>query len=180
MRVMAHGVPNSSQILYKVRVIPTGPQPEDTVAPENIIGTAKDSGAKPPYRRYTIDYAVLPGDLSYIVTSDGMRHTVVEFVAVVYKSDGTIVNHTAHTLRVSLTPDQFKRVGQGGFPFRQEVSVPVKGDFSLRIGVHDLRTNRIGATEISVGSVKNLPPLSAIAPKPEPAPAPGASPAPKP
>jgi hypothetical protein len=44
-----------------------------------------------------------------------------------------------------------------GVPFHQEISVPAKGDYYLRIGVHDLRGNRVGAVEVPVEAVRNLP-----------------------
>jgi VWFA-related protein len=175
LRAMAHGVPGATQILYKARVIPTTADPEDTAAPENKLATGKGA-PKPPFRRYSIDYAALPGDFSYTITPDGNRHMQVEFIAIVYEPDGTIVNTTSHVLRASLTPEQYKRVQQIGFPFQQEISVPVKGDYSIRLGIHDLKTNRVGATELSVASVKNLPPLSTLAPKPAPTPTPAPQP----
>jgi len=171
LRTMAHGVPGATQILYKIRAIPTSTAPEDTVAPENELNTAKDAATKPPYRRYTIDYAVAPSNISYKVSQDGVRHAIIEFVAVVYQPDGVIINHTSRQVGAAITPEQFKRLQQVGIQFRQEISVPVKGEYTIRVGVHDLANNRIGATEINVGAIKNLPPLSTLQPPPQPQPA---------
>jgi hypothetical protein len=50
--------------------------------------------------------------------------------------------------------------------------VPVKGEYFLRIGVHDLATNRVGAVEVPVYAVSRLTPWSARAPLTAPAVAP--------
>ena len=51
-----------------------------------------------------------------------------------------------------------------GLSYTQEVSVPTKGGpYFLRIGVQDQTTNKVGALEISVSKVANLPPIT---PKP--------------
>ncbi len=179
-KAMSHGVPGASQILYKVRVIPTNTATEDTVAPENTLTDSGSDKAKGPFRRYSVDYAALAGDFSYTITPDGLRHAEVEFVTVVYQPEGVMVNHTSHVFRFSVTPEQFKRLQQGGFPCHQEISVPVKGTYYIRTGVHDLKTNRIGSTEVSVAAVKNLPPASTLAQPPAPAQPAPAQPAPAP
>ena len=38
--------------------------------------------------------------------------------------------------------------------------MPLKGEFYLRIGVHDVTADQDGAVEVPVNSVKNLPPLA--------------------
>ncbi len=67
-----------------------------------------------------------------------------------------------------------KAVASHGIQYHQEISVPVKGSYYLRIGVHDLIGDRVGAVEIPVASVQNLapptppaanPPAPQLAPK---------------
>jgi hypothetical protein len=38
----------------------------------------------------------------------------------------------------------------------------VKGEYYLRVGVHDLTTDRVGAVELPISVVSILPPLSAM------------------
>ena len=40
-----------------------------------------------------------------------------------------------------------------GLPARQEIAVPVKGNYFLRVGVHDVASDHIGALEIPVDEV---------------------------
>jgi len=70
-------------------------------------------------------------------------------------------------------PDFFASVHRAGnhpeFQYKQEISVPVKGDYYLRVGVHDLLTNHVGAVELPVSAVSSLPPLTAASGAPAPA-----------
>jgi hypothetical protein len=183
VKAMAHGSPGSTQILYKVRVLPIAGDPSPEVAPENILGDPKQSQAKPPYRMYSIDYAAVPGDIAYTITPDGVRHASFEFISLVFQPDGVVVNRTSHAIQAAITPEQFKRIQQIGLPFHQVISVPVKGEYSIRTAIHDLRTNRIGTAELNVAQVKNLEPLKLAAPSgipTAPAAPPGAPTAPAP
>jgi hypothetical protein len=55
-----------------------------------------------------------------------------------------------------------------GLQFHQAVSVPAKGEYFLRIGLHDLLVDHVGAVEVPVSAVKNLAVVEI--PKPKPAP----------
>ena len=87
----------------------------------------------------------------------------------VYDQSGQLIGTTAKSIHTNMPVDGYKQLFQHGLQFHQEVSVPLKGDYYLRIGLHDLTSNRVGAVEISVASVKNLPPPPAPA-SPTPAP----------
>jgi VWFA-related protein len=165
-RAMAHGVPASTDILFKARVLPSTSTTEDTPAARNIATTSGPAAARGPFRLYSVDFAVLPSDISYTVTPDGARHFHIEFLSLVYSPDGLIVTRAKNALNASFTPAQFDRLRQNGFPFHQEISVPVKGDYTLRLGIQDLSANRIGTTELSIATVKNLPPLDSPATPP--------------
>ena len=57
-------------------------------------------------------------------------------------------------------------------PFHQEINVPLRGDYTIRVGVHDRSANRVGTTEIPVASVMKLPPAINVGAAP-PVPPPG-------
>jgi hypothetical protein len=52
---------------------------------------------------------------------------------------------------------------QEGPGLEQTIAIPVHGGFYLRVGVHDLASDRVGALEIPVKSIKFAPQLSASA-----------------
>jgi hypothetical protein len=92
---------------------------------------------------------------------DGGFDCRVEFVVQVYQADGQLVNTASRTLTATLSIALRNKLIHSGFPFHEEVSVPVNSTYSLRIGVHDFNSDHIGAVEVPVASIKDLPPVPA-------------------
>jgi VWFA-related protein len=158
---MVYGAPGSTEILYKVRVLPTG-GPEDLVAPGNVLSPLGLKKASGRFRRYVVDFDADAKDMLFPPHPDGGFDCKVEFVIQVYQSDdGQLVNTVSDTLVATLSLAQRNKLIRSGFPFHQEVSVPLNGSYSLRIGVHDTNSDHIGAVEVPVASVKDLPPVPA-------------------
>lgn len=155
---MVHGAPGSTEILYKVRVLPTG-DAEDLVAEGNVLSPFGLKKAAGRFRRYVVDFDADAKDMLFPSRPEGGFDCKVEFVIQVYQnSDGQLVNTVSNTLVAPLTLAQRNKLIRSGFPFHEEVSVPLNGNYSLRIGVHDINSDHIGAVEVSVASVKDLPP----------------------
>jgi VWFA-related protein len=165
---MMRGSPTPSEIIMKVGVFPVGPstQTEDTPAPGNIL-SEKVHG---PFRRYSVNYAIAPNDITFLRTADGKIHANFELVTFVYNPDGTLVNRLSTPLRITSTMDQIVKNFAQGIHYYQEVSAPAKGEYFLRIAVHDLQRNRFGAVEVATSEVKNLQlPLASPTPPTPPA-----------
>jgi hypothetical protein len=169
---MMRGSPTPSEILIKVGVFPTGlaTQTQDQPAPGNIP-SEKTHG---PYRRYSVSYAISPADITFIRKPDGKIHANFELVIFVYSPDGTLVNRLSTPLQIASTMDQIVKSVSQGIHYSQEVSAPAKGEYFLRIAVHDLQRDRFGAVEVATSEIKNLPPLT---PPPAPSTSPATSPA---
>jgi VWFA-related protein len=157
---MEHGAPAPTEILFKVRVVPASSEAEDEIVKGNRANLIKMKG---PFRRYSIDFGAVPGNLLYPADEKGNRQLSVEFVAVLYTPDGTLVNTVAESAHASLTPAGFAALQKSSISTHQEISVPARGDFYLRLAIRDLNSGRIGATEIPIAAVRNLPPLPAAA-----------------
>ncbi|HEX3373603.1 MAG TPA: VWA domain-containing protein [Edaphobacter sp.] len=172
MRVaMMRGSPTPTEIIMKVAVLPTGPstQTEDTPAPNNIL-SEKVHG---PFRRYSVSYAIEPADITFLRAPDGKIHAAFELIIFVFKPEGVLVNRLSTQLRIASPLDELKKNVARGIQYRQEISAPAKGEYFLRIVVHDLTQDRLGAVEVATSEVKNLQPPTA----PPPAPTPPVSPA---
>ena len=173
MRVaMMRGSPTPTEILMKVAVYPTGPatQTEDNPAPGNIL-SEKTRG---PFRRYSVSYAISPNDITFLRTPDGKIHADFELVIFVFNPDGLLVNRLSSDLHIASTLDDIRKNVAQGIQFRQEISAPAKGEYFLRIVVHDSHRDHFGAVEIATSEVRNLTPVTA--PAPAPAAPPAASP----
>jgi VWFA-related protein len=144
---MQRGAPPSSQVLFKVRVLPS-----DDPSLKGLQSQAGPAGALAdhlpgPVKRYWIDYAADMHQVDVSVGTDGFYHASLEFVALAYDRDGKTLNVTARAIKLNLQPAQYERVMQSGMPLHEEIDLPA-GEVYLRLAVHDLSTDRIGAMEI--------------------------------
>ena len=155
---MVFGSPVPTQITLKVLVVPAAGQPEEAVASGNFaIPYAHLTG---PYRRYDITIAVDPSAVVFTPGSDGVRQANLLFRTYLYSHDGKLLNTSSRVADENLTSAVYERTLHTGVFFHQQISVPLKGEFYLRVGVHDATADRDGAVEIPVASVKDLPPVA--------------------
>jgi VWFA-related protein len=157
-QAMIHGLPGGTQIIYKLRVLPASTTPEDAIAPHNLTGASGFAPAKGPFQRLLVDYAADPHDLTFALAKDGKYHASLEFVSLLYDKDGRVVVASSNIIDSSVTPTGYAALLHGGFPFHQEISVPTKGDYTLRTGIHDITSSRIGAVELPISAIRKLPP----------------------
>ncbi|MGD0736550.1 MAG: VWA domain-containing protein [Terracidiphilus sp.] len=166
---MVYGGPEPRQILFETIVRPSIAQEEPAAYPHNQPSAA----AKGPFRRYNVHYKAHLDDIHCSPTPQGPLYCAVEFVTCVYDADGLLINTQVNDIKEMVKPDFFASVHRTGnhpeFQYKQEISVPAKGDYFLRVGVHDLLTNHVGAVELPVSAVSNLPPLTAAGSAPPPA-----------
>jgi hypothetical protein len=175
MRVaLMRGSPTPTEIIMKVAVFPAGPstQTEDTPAPNNIL-SEKVHG---PFRRYSVSYAIQPSDITFLRAPDGTIHAAFELVIFVFNSDGVLVNRLVNPLHIASPLDEIKKNVANGIRYTQQISAPAKGEYFLRIVVHDLTRDRLGAVEVATSEVKNLQPPTAPPPPSTPSVSPTADP----
>jgi VWFA-related protein len=166
---MMRGAPQPTEITLKARVLPASTQPETELAKDNTLNPSSD--VKGPYRRYAIDIAADPSSISIQRAPDGNYHALLQFLTYVYDQDGSLINVVSNPVRATYSPTVYRQILHTGIPYHEEISVPIKGPYFIRIGLHDLATNHIGAFEVPVDAIKNLPPVATTASTEPPAPA---------
>ena len=107
-----------------------------------------------PFRTYTVVFRADISRMKLIQTPDGVRHGTVEFVAVVYDQSGETVNSLMSTASVDLTEAAYQETLRRGMLVKSQIAVPMKGNYFLRLGVHDVGGDHIGALEIPIDQVK--------------------------
>ena len=150
---MTRGVPPPTEIIFKAGVIPMNPvtKPEDQPA----AGNRRAANTHGPYRRYSVNYQIDPMDLSYTRTPDGKYHTSVELMIFVFDPDGAIVNSL--TGRMHIDANLTDQEQPPGCIFgHEEISAPLKGQYFLRIAVHDPLKDHFGAIEVATAQVNHL------------------------
>ncbi|WP_160114938.1 VWA domain-containing protein [Bryocella elongata] len=167
---MQRGAPTPHDILIKVRVLPVSDKPDDTLATGNVVNPAKP--LKPPYRRYQVDLVALTQDFAFTKNADGTIGDTIEVKLNLYDTDGNLLNVAGQTAQIKLPADKFKLLLQNGLQYHTQLSTPAKGETFLRIGVHDLSSNRFGVVEIPTSRISHLPPAPAAPPPPASNPAP--------
>jgi hypothetical protein len=107
-----------------------------------------------PFRTFVVQINADAHALRLTRTADGVHHGSVEFVTLVYSPTGTRVNSLNSTAVLNLSDAHYRQMLVTGLPVRQEIAVPVKGNYFLRVGVHDVASDHIGALEIPVDEVR--------------------------
>jgi VWFA-related protein len=107
-----------------------------------------------PFRNYNLLYAIDMRKIGFRQKTDGTRQDELDFVAVVYDDQGTVVNSLITTVSLNLSSATYRRLARTGFSQSQRIAIPVKGKYFIRLGVRDSAGDRVGAMEIPVSEVK--------------------------
>jgi hypothetical protein len=136
----------------KVRAVPIGNKPEDAVAPGNDPDPKVMKG---PYQRYAVDYAADARHIQFVPNPDGTFKVSLEFAVLVYDDQGKLYNSNTKVAGAdSITAAKKATMLKSGMQFHQEISVPAKGNFYLRAGIHDRVGDAMGAVEMDVNDLK--------------------------
>ena len=120
---------------------------------------------KDAYREYQIHYSLNAQQARFMPTPDESYHGRLEFVAVVYDNTGAVVNSKSAQVPIDVDQVTYAQMLQAGLGSVQTIAIPVKGNFFLRIGVHDMSGDRVGALEIPVDQIKpGLPQTAQVKP----------------
>jgi len=157
---MLHGAPAATQILFKVAVMPASKDPDPAALP----GNSPAPQAKAPWLRYMVQFAADSRNLTQTTTPEGKIHLSMDFVALVYDADGNRIN--GNTVSATVTEAQFADLRRTGVQYRQQISVPAKGIYSIRVLINDLQGSHLGAVEVPLAAVQSLPPVNLPPPAP--------------
>jgi VWFA-related protein len=153
------GMPQSQQVLYKLRIYPA---PADAAAavPNATQSTPPnpqpDKSPDKDKISYKIDFAINTSDLSLPPDPDGTHKGKVNITLLVYDRFGNIVNHQEHLVDLSFKPDVYAAVQKAGVQLHADLAVPAKGNYWLRTGILDRGSRKVGTMEIPLSSVVPL------------------------
>jgi VWFA-related protein len=147
---MMRGALDATQILFKVKAV----QAVATEISLPLHNVPDPKQMKPPYRHYSISYTIDIHNMQFTTAPDGNYHASFEYGIRVYNADGDeIVNSASKEAHLVLTPAVYQSMLKNGAVSRDEIDVPAKGDYFLRIAVHDLASDRVGAIEVPTASI---------------------------
>lgn len=142
LTLMGRNLPDFTQIMYKVRVLPSDPQPLSD-APR--IGS--NTQLKGPFTRYGVDFAISTQDLKIDANPDGTHHGSIEVALVAYDRQGKPLNFVVTQGDLLVKPDVYAGLQKVGVQMHKEIDVP-KEYVYLRTGVYDLRSGTVGTLGI--------------------------------
>jgi hypothetical protein len=159
---MLHGGPEPTELIFAASVHPASTDTEAELVPGNQV-VKKVSG---PYRRYAVTFMANPKELNWTVAPDGAHHCTLEFMTFVYDGNGTRINVQINGIGATIPAAQFDSVRNGNIKYLQQISVPAKGEYYLRVGMRDIASDHVGAVELPVAAVAKLPPVAVPLPAP--------------
>jgi hypothetical protein len=107
-----------------------------------------------------VNYLIDPGGLVFIRDPEGTVHGDFDLLIFVFTAEGELVNSHVSPVRIAMKLDDLRKAVAQGLIYHQEVSAPAKGEYFLRIGVHELHADHYGAVEVATSAVKNARPVT--------------------
>lgn len=144
---LAHDSPGATGILFKVRVLPAADRAFQNVSLPAPAPVEKLAAFKGPAHRYVVDLTLDAHGLAFDVDPDGSRKASIELAMIAYDDNGQRLTYWLHAFRMGLNPAQVERLMASGITLRLPIDLPA-GNVNLRIGVHDLTTDRAGSLEV--------------------------------
>ena len=145
--LMAFGMPDMSQIIYKARLGRLPGQVED--AKKGLSVPVKD-----PVKTYAFDLELFPDQLQFEVTPDGVHNGKIEVKLVLYDETGKVVNVVGGRFGLTYTAGEFEKVRQEGLQLRERIEIPASSDGRLYSGICDLNSGRIGTLAMRLRAPK--------------------------
>lgn len=141
--LLAAGLPEATQIVYRMRVIPEGP-PASGVA--RAGGNAKLTG---PLTRRKMIFQIPADSLSFAKSDGGTFDARIRVAMVAYGRDGKPVNWTGGVMTLKLNEAQYTKAQQTGIMAPMEIDLP-NAETSLATGIFDMNTEKAGTLRIAV------------------------------
>jgi VWFA-related protein len=147
LALMGRGMPNASELPYRLKVVPSAAQPNEGVprAGENAQLTGN-------LTRYSVGFQLQADSLMLIPDADGARRKSLEVVLMVYSQDAKPLNWESRNINLLIKPEQWARASTEGVSFHFEIDTP-SGDVYLRTGVYDASQSKAGTLEIPLSAV---------------------------
>lgn len=148
--LLAPGMPASTQIIYRMRVVSEGPP---ATGAARAGGNAKMSG---PLTRTKMIFQIPADSISFAKSDGGTYDARIKVAMVAYSHDGKPVNWTGGVMSLKLSDAQYARSQQTGIAAPMEIDLPAEA-VSLATGIFDMNTQRAGTLQIAVNTASDAP-----------------------
>ena len=111
--LMDRGMPNFTEIRYRMKVAPAATQPAADAAHAGDNATL--SG---PLTRYTVNFSLATEGLNLFPGPDGVRRRTIEVAIVAYSQAGKPLNWETRSINLAIRPEQNAIAEASGIPFQ--------------------------------------------------------------
>jgi VWFA-related protein len=157
---MLHGAPERADIVMTVKTTPTGKYVDEKdrpaaalldrnapPPPPNKAGLPFEVHLKGTTEIYAIDCTIDAKSVKFSASKDGKFIPQLALTFIAYDADGKLLNAQIGAFTIPLTAAQVQAVTQHGLTITNKMELPL-GRIFLRVGVHDLSDDKVGATEL--------------------------------
>lgn len=144
-------MPPATQLLFDVKAEPSTAPPSPSDPP--VLGALNPKLSRAPLARYSFLFAVPTSQLAFARAADGTFTGSLEFDVAAFDPDGRLVTIRSQTMKLPLTGDEYRQFAAAPFKFFQQVDLP-PGQFTLRVGILDGVSNKVGTVDIPVTVTK--------------------------
>jgi len=155
---MGLGALTSTQLQFDVRVEPST-EPVNPLDPP-VMGALNSKLKRARLVRYGFLFTLPPSQIDFADAGGGTYSGSVEFDVAAFDSDGKLVTTLSQTQKLPLTTEEYQQFIATPFQFFQQLDLP-PGQFTLRVGVFDTVSNKLGTLEIPL-TVGKKPPAPAV------------------
>jgi VWFA-related protein len=158
---MQHGSPLSHQLTFSVKVVPVGgKQRVDRAKLGELLVASTKAPALPVQieaQHYYIDYSFDGSELRFMPLENASYRNTLVLMVTSFDREGKMLTGISNLGTRDLQGAAYEKVVAGEFGVQQEVDVPVDA-VSLRLGIQDQMSNRLGTVDIPLP----LPPDPAV------------------
>jgi VWFA-related protein len=142
---MGHGVADSTEIIFDVRMTPSATA--ETAQERPVIGSVNPVLKGKSLFRYDLLCTLSPDQITLAENADGTRRVSVKFLLVAYDGEGTMLNVAGVRTNLILKPDKVAQFLQGPLRVPLQFDLP-QGNIFVRVGVQDAASEKMGTLEI--------------------------------
>ena len=142
--LLMHGLPSATQLLFAVRVLPAGKQPEAKAA-----RAGENAALAGPLIRYNVDFLIRWSDVALQATQNQTHTGKIQIDLLAYDRDGNPLNWAGGAQVMNLTPEVYAAIQKSGIPAHLEIDLP-NTDVYLETGVYDWSSGKAGTLEIPI------------------------------
>jgi hypothetical protein len=148
---MRFGSPPAREVQFSVRVWPVGAKKKvDGATIGEVKMASRKSQPLPPQvevQHYVIDYTLEGSALRYAPQQDGSFYNSLALMITSFSDEGRLLTGMSTVAKSNLPSEVYKRISAGEVGFLEEVDIPVEAT-SMRLGVEDQMSNRLGTVEV--------------------------------